>query len=143
MQGTEFPSSGHPASAPARLVPADLLARISSVIAEDALFEGTLTAQEDLGLRIDGTLNGPVCMTVGGTVHIGPGGVVLDTVIEADHVLIEGQVRGTVMARRTLEITATGSLLGDLVYGAQLDVHAGAKLRGRIEYRPLELDAPA
>ncbi len=127
-----------PHSFQARLVPAQQLSAISSHIAEDALFEGALSAQQDLGLRIDGSLHGPICLAVGGTVHIGPSGVVLDTVIEADHVLIEGQVRGTVLARQTLELASTASLLGDVVYGTLLDVHAGAKLRGRIEYRPLD-----
>ena len=127
---------------PSRLVPAERLDAINSRIAEDAVFDGSLsTTEPDLGLRIDGTLHGPVYLGMGGTIHIGPKGVVLDTVIEADHILIEGQVRGTVLARQTLELTGTASLLGDVVYGTLLDVHAGAKLRGRIEYRPL-VDEP-
>jgi cytoskeletal protein CcmA (bactofilin family) len=140
MPGQDFTSRPRTS---ARLVPAQQLGAINSQIAEDALFEGSLSAQQDLGLRIDGTLHGEVCLAVGGTVHIGPTGVVLDTVIEADHVLIEGQVRGTVLARQTLEITSTASLLGDVVYGTLLDVHAGAKLRGRIEYRPLDTPSAA
>lgn len=122
-----------------RLVPVEALNAISSLVAEGAMFEGSFSAQQDLGLRIDGVLKGGVKVLQGGTVHVGPGGRVEDTVIEADHVLIEGRVQGTVIARQTLEITGSGTLIGDAFYDAQLDVHPRARLKGKVEYRG-ELD---
>ncbi len=123
-----------------RLVPVASLNAISSLIAEGALFEGAFSARQDLGLRIDGALKGNVTVAAGGTVHIGPTGLVEDTTIEADHILIEGKVRGTVIARKTLEITGSATLLGDVLYDALIDVHPRARLRGKIEFRG-DLDA--
>lgn len=124
---------------PARLVPADQLAAISSLIAEGATFEGSFSSREDLGLKIDGVLKGNIRFAQGGTVHIGPTGMVDGTTIEADHVLLEGKVRGTLIARKTLEISGSATLLGDALYDALLDVHPRARLRGKVEFRG-ELD---
>lgn len=121
--------------APARLVPTEQLNAISSLVAEGAQFEGTFSAKVDLGIKVDGRLKGDIRLETGGTVHVGATGVVEGTTIEADHVLIEGQVRGTVIARKTLEITGSATLLGDALYDALLDVHPRARLRGKIEYR--------
>jgi cytoskeletal protein CcmA (bactofilin family) len=125
-----------------RLVPVAALNAISSLIAEGAVFEGAFTAKKDLGLRIDGTLKGSIHIANGGTVHIGPTGWVEDTVIEADHVLIEGKVRGKVVARKTLEITGSATLVGDAAYDVLLDVHPRARIKGMVEFRG-DLDAPA
>jgi cytoskeletal protein CcmA (bactofilin family) len=130
--------------APARLVSGDQLTAISSLIAEGATFEGSMSSQRDLGIRIDGVLKGGISFQSGGTVHVGPTGLVEDTTIEADHVLVEGKVRGTIIARKTLEITGSAVLLGDAQYDEMLDVHPRARIRGRMEYRgDMELAAPS
>lgn len=126
-----------------RLVPVEALNAISSLVAEGALFEGRFSAQTDLGLRIDGVLQGNVQIAQGGTVHIGPTGRVENTVIEADHVLIEGRVQGTVIARRTLEISGSGTLLGEAHYDALLDVHPRARVRAQLNFRGDVDAAPA
>jgi cytoskeletal protein CcmA (bactofilin family) len=129
---------------PARLVPADELAAISSLIAEGAVFEGSFTSRNDLGLKIDGVLKGNISFANGGTVHIGATGLVEGTTIEADHILLEGKVRGTLVARKTLEITGSATLLGDANYDALLDVHPRARLKGKVEFRgEMELAEPA
>jgi cytoskeletal protein CcmA (bactofilin family) len=120
---------------PARLVPADELAAISSLIAEGAVFEGSFSSRQDLGLKIDGVLKGNINFASGGTVHIGATGLVEGTTIEADHILLEGKVRGTLVARKTLEITGSATLLGDAHYDALLDVHPRARLKGKVEFR--------
>ena len=122
-------------SAAARLVPADQLNAISSLIAEGAVFEGSFSSAQDLGLKIDGVLKGGVTFQTGGTVHVGPTGMVDNTTIEADHVLLEGKVRGTIIARKTLEITGSATLQGDAQYDAMIDVHPRARIRGKVEYR--------
>jgi cytoskeletal protein CcmA (bactofilin family) len=121
--------------APARLVPVEQLNAISSLIAEGALFEGSFSSRNDLGLKIDGVLKGDIHLQNGGTVHIGATGVVEATTVEADHVLLEGKMRGTIIARKTLEITGTATLLGDAQYDVLLDVHPRARMRGKVEYR--------
>lgn len=128
--------------APARLVPAEQLNSISSLVAEGAQFEGTFSAKNDLGLKVDGSLKGDIRLETGGTVHIGATGVVESTTIEADHVLIEGKVRGTVIARKTLELTGSATLLGDALYDALIDIHPRARLRGKIEFRG-DMDTPS
>lgn len=123
------------ARTPARLVPIEQLNAISSLIAEGAVFEGSFSSRQDLGLKIDGVLQGDISFQSGGTVHVGATGVIESTTIEADHVLIEGKVRGTVIARKSLEITGTATLLGDALYDALLDIHPRARLRGKVEFR--------
>ncbi len=119
----------------ARLVPSEQLGAISSLIAEGASFEGSMSSKQDLGIKIDGVLKGSISFQTGGTVHVGPSGLVEGTTIEADHVLVEGKVRGTIIARKTLEITGSATLLGDAQYDALLDVHPRARLRGKVEFR--------
>jgi cytoskeletal protein CcmA (bactofilin family) len=119
----------------ARLVPAEELGAISSLIAEGAVFEGSFTSRQDLGLKIDGVLKGNINFASGGTVHVGATGLVEGTTIEADHILLEGKVRGTLIARKTLEITGSATLLGDAHYDALLDVHPRARLKGKVEFR--------
>jgi cytoskeletal protein CcmA (bactofilin family) len=126
----------------ARLVPAEQLNAISSLIAEGAVFEGSVSSKQDLGIKIDGVLKGTITFQNAGTVHVGPTGLVDDTTIEADHVLVEGKVRGTIIARKTLEITGSATLLGDANYDALLDVHPRARLRGKVEFRG-DVDVPA
>jgi len=119
----------------ARLVPSDELEAISSLLAAGARFEGSFSSKENLGLKVDGVLKGNITLAVGGTVHIGPSGMVDDTTIEADHVLLEGKVRGTVIARKSLEITGSATLVGDALYDEMLDVHPRARIRGKVEFR--------
>ena len=130
-----------PDSASARLVPADRLGNISSLIAEGAIFDGNFRTPRDLGIKVDGVLKGNIHFDTGGTVHVGATGVIENTVIEADHVYIEGKVVGQVIARKALEIAGSGTVLGDVSYDAMLDIHPRARVRGKLEYRG-DLDAP-
>jgi cytoskeletal protein CcmA (bactofilin family) len=118
-----------------RLVPVDRLTAISSLVAEGAVFTGHFQSALDLGLKIDGVLDGNIVFGQGGTVHIGASGVVNNTRIEADNIYIEGKVNGTVVARKALEITGTGTLLGDASYDEVIDIHPRARVRGKLEYR--------
>ena len=124
-----------------RLVPQERLTSISSLIAEGAVFTGHFQASRDLGIKIDGVLEGNIVFEQGGTVHIGSSGVVQNTRIEADYIFIEGKVRGAVVARKALEITGSGTLLGDAAYDEVMDIHPRARVRGKIDYRG-EIDEP-
>jgi cytoskeletal protein CcmA (bactofilin family) len=119
----------------ARLVPADRLKAISSLIGEGAVFDGGFQSSKDLGIKVDGKLIGNIVFEQGGAVHIGPTGVVENTSIEADYVFIEGKVKGSIVARKSLEITGSATVIGDASYDALLDVHPRARIRGKLEYR--------
>jgi cytoskeletal protein CcmA (bactofilin family) len=119
----------------ARLVPADRLKAISSLIGEGAVFDGGFQSSKDLGIKIDGKLIGNIVFEQGGAVHIGPTGVVENTSIEADYIFIEGKVKGSIVARKSLEITGSATVIGDASYDALVDIHPRARIRGKLEYR--------
>lgn len=118
-----------------RLVPADRLAAVTSLIAEGAVFDGNFHTARDQGIKVDGLVKGNITFETGGTLHVGATGVVENTRMEADYVFIEGKVVGTVIARKALEITGSATLLGDASYDELIDVHPRARVRGKIEYR--------
>ena len=124
-----------------RLVPAERLKTISSLIGEGAVFDGGFQSSKDLGIKVDGKLIGNIVFEQGGAVHIGPTGVVENTSIEADYVFIEGKVKGSIVARKSLEITGSATVIGDASYDALVDVHPRARIRGKLEYRG-DVDAP-
>jgi cytoskeletal protein CcmA (bactofilin family) len=119
----------------ARLVPAERLKAISSLIGEGAVFDGGFHSSKDLGIKVDGKLLGNIVFEQGGAVHIGPTGVVENTSIEADYVFIEGKVKGSIVARKSLEITGSATVIGDASYDALVDIHPRARIRGKLEYR--------
>jgi cytoskeletal protein CcmA (bactofilin family) len=125
-----------------RLVPAERLAAITSLIAEGAVFDGNFHTNRDQGIKVDGQLKGNITFEVGGTLHVGPTGLVENTRLEADYVFIEGKVVGTVVARKALEITGSATLIGDASYDELMDMHPRARVRGKVEYRG-DIDAPA
>ena len=118
-----------------RLVPAERLSAITSLIAEGAVFEGNFHTNRDQGIKVDGLLKGNITFETGGTLHVGAAGVIENTRLEADYVFIEGNVTGTVIARKALEITGSATLLGDASYDELIDMHPRARIRGKIEYR--------
>lgn len=118
-----------------RLVPVDRLTAITSLIAEGAVFEGNFHTSSDQGIKVDGKLLGNITFESGGTLHVGATGVIENTRLEADYVFIEGKVVGTVVARKSLEITGSATLIGDASYDDLIDMHPRARVRGKIEYR--------
>lgn len=118
-----------------RLVPVERLQAITSLIGEGAVFDGGFQSSKDLGIKVDGKLNGNIVFEQGGAVHIGATGVVENTSIEADYVFIEGKVKGSIVARKSLEITGSATVIGDASYDALVDVHPRARIRGKLEYR--------
>lgn len=118
-----------------RLVPHDRLSAITSLMALGASFDGSFHAQKDLGIKIDGRLNGNVVFDTGGTIHIGASGQVENTKLEADYIFIEGKVTGSVIARKALEIAGTATVVGDVSYHESMDIHPRARLRGKVEFQ--------
>ncbi len=118
-----------------RLVPAERLSAITSLIAEGSIFEGSFHCAQDQGIKIDGRLKGNVGFEAGGTLHVGVNGLIENTRLEADYVFIEGRVIGTVIARKALEISGSGTLIGDAQYDELIDLHPRARVRGKLEFR--------
>jgi cytoskeletal protein CcmA (bactofilin family) len=125
-----------------RLVPAERLSDINSLIAEGAVFDGNFHCARDQGIRVDGHLKGSITFETGGTLHVGITGVVENTQLQADYVFIEGKVTGNVSARKALEITGSATLVGDASYNELIDIHPRARVRGRLDYQG-DIDAAA
>ena len=117
-----------------RLVTDERLENIGTLVSESAHFTGDFTSDKDIGIKIDGKLEGSIILKNGGTIHIGPSAAISGATLEADHIYIEGRVDGNVIARKTLEISGSATLLGDVGYNELIDLHPRAKIKGRLEF---------
>lgn len=93
--------------------------------------KGELTGHEDL--VIDGVVEGRVSLK-GCSVTIGPNGRV-QAEIEAKSVVVGGQLHGNVVAEAKVEITATGTMVGD-VHAPRVALADGASFKGSIDMDP-------
>ena len=106
---------------------------IKSLIAHGSRIEGHYIFTE--GLRVDGDVVGdiranperPSILVISETASV-------TGVIQADHVIINGTVRGPVHARELLELQPKARIDGDVTY-ASLEMHQGAIISGQL--RPL------
>ena len=107
---------------------------IKSLIAQGTRIEGNLKFNE--GLRVDGEVFGDVKATPeeNGSLLVISEAAVVQGGIEADHVIINGTVRGPVHARELLELQPKARIEGDVSYVA-LEMHQGATISGQL--RPL------
>ncbi len=108
-----------------------------SVIGRTLTMEGTLTAQEDI--LVEGRFNGEVTLMENALV-VGETGDIR-AVIEAKNVTIHGKANGDIKATNQVEISASGSMRGDIL-SPRVILHDGAKFKGRIDMEPEGLDAP-
>lgn len=106
---------------------------IKSLIAEGSLIEGHIHFSD--GLRIDGTVIGDVkaAETQASILVISESASVTGTVF-ADHLIINGQIKGPVHARVLLELQPKARIEGDVHYAA-LEMHQGALIDGLL--RPI------
>jgi cytoskeletal protein CcmA (bactofilin family) len=115
--------------------PADRLNAINSLVCAGATFKGTFESEsQDAALRVDGRLQGGAKLATGGIVHITAEGSVVDGDIEADVVIIEGEVQGNVRARKHLEITTGAVLRGSASYCGELHIHRNARLHATLQW---------
>ena len=94
-------------------------------------FEGTLTAQEDV--LLEGRFDGEVLLKENALVVGQSGDIRAD--IKAKNVTIHGKANGDIKASDQVEISASGSMLGDIL-SPRVILHDGAKFRGRIDMEP-------
>ncbi len=106
---------------------------IKSLIAQGTRIEGNMMFAE--GLRIDGEVFGDVHATGdSGSLLVISEAAVVQGEIRADHVIINGAIRGPVHARELLELQPKARIDGDVTY-ASLEMHQGAVISGQL--RPM------
>src|SRR5262249_41401946 len=107
---------------------------IKSLIAQGTHIDGNLKFSE--GLRGDGEVFGDIKASPeeNGSLLVISEAAVVQGSIEADHVIINGTVRGPVHARELLELQPKAKIEGDVAYVA-LEMHQGATICGSL--RPL------
>jgi cytoskeletal protein CcmA (bactofilin family) len=104
--------------------------RIDSLIGAGTIVEGDVTFSG--GLRIDGSVRGHV-----GTVDNQAATLVIsehatiDGEVRVSHVVINGTVRGPVVANDYLELQAKARVNGDVTYRT-LEMHVGAIVQGKL-----------
>lgn len=97
----------------------------TSLLSKKVRIEGDIQGEEDL--RVEGHFKGTI--KVVGDIFVGQSGVV-EADVEADNIVIQGQITGNVLARKQLEIQSSGQLLGDCK-ATSIDIREGALFEGR------------
>jgi cytoskeletal protein CcmA (bactofilin family) len=106
---------------------------IKSLIAQGTHIDGNMKFNE--GLRVDGEVFGDIVATSEeGSLLVISEAAIVQGAIEADHVSINGTVRGPVNARELLELQPRAKIEGDVSYVA-LEMHQGATICGSL--RPM------
>ena len=99
-----------------------------SILAAGLTIEGKIEGNGNI--RVSGRFKGTV--NVKGELTIEPGASI-DGEVNADTVLVGGEVRGHLVAKSLVEFKESGTLIGDLKAGS-LTVAAGSKMRGKVEF---------
>jgi cytoskeletal protein CcmA (bactofilin family) len=104
---------------------------IKSLIAQGSRIEGSLRFTE--GLRVDGEVFGDLhANTDQPSILVISEEAVVQGGIDADHVIINGTVKGPVNARELLELQPRARIEGDVTYKA-LEMHQGAVISGQLK----------
>ena len=106
---------------------------IKSLIAEGTHIEGNMAFSD--GLRVDGTIIGNVLASDSCASML----VISDSAsitgeITADHIIVNGTVKGPIHARHMLALQPKARIEGDVEYAA-LEMHQGALIAGQL--RPM------
>jgi len=97
----------------------------TSLLSKKVKIEGEIQGNEDL--HVEGHFKGSIKIT--GDIFIGPTGIV-EADIEADNIIVQGQISGNVLARKQLQLQSSGRLLGDCA-ALTIDIKEGAIFEGR------------
>ena len=105
---------------------------IKSLIAAGTRIDGNIKFNE--GLRVDGEVFGDISAGAedNGSLLVISEAAVVQGAISADHVIINGTVRGPVHARELLELQPKAKIEGDVSYVA-LEMHQGATICGSLK----------
>ena len=97
----------------------------TSLLSKEVKIEGDIQGNENL--QIEGKFIGSIKLA--GDIYVGSTGIV-EANVEADNVVILGQISGNVTARKQLQIQSSGKLLGDCT-AKSIDIREGALFEGR------------
>ena len=104
---------------------------IKSLIAQGSRIEGNLRFTE--GLRVDGEVFGDLRANPDQpSILVISEEAIVEGAIDADHVIINGSVKGPVNARELLELQPRARIKGDVSYKA-LEMHQGAVISGQLK----------
>ena len=104
---------------------------IKSLIAQGSRIEGNLRFAE--GLRIDGEVIGNISASPEqSSILVISEAAVVQGEIHADHVIVNGVVRGPIHATELLELQPKARIEGDVHYKA-LEMHQGAMITGQLK----------
>ncbi len=105
---------------------------IKSLIAQGTRIEGNMKFNE--GLRVDGEVFGDIQASTddAGSLLVISEAAVVQGEIHADHVIVNGTVRGPIHARELLELQPKAQIEGDVSYRA-LEMHQGATISGQLK----------
>lgn len=108
---------------------------IKSLIAEGSEIVGNINFTD--GLRVDGSITGNIRAgeDIASILVISEIANITGEVV-ADHIIINGSVKGPIHARKMLELQPKARIEGDVEYAA-LEMHQGAMITGQL--RPLLL----
>ena len=109
---------------------------IKSMIAEGSQIDGNIRFTD--GLRVDGVVVGNILAgeDVASILVISEIASITGE-ITADHIIINGAVKGPIHARKMLELQPKARIEGDVEYAA-LEMHQGALITGQL--RPILLE---
>jgi cytoskeletal protein CcmA (bactofilin family) len=104
--------------------------RIDCLIGPGTRITGDLTFTG--GLRIDGEVHGDVTVSdiKAGTLVIGDGGSI-EGDIRVSHVIVYGEIRGTIYATGLVDLRSQARIFGDVHYGS-IEIQAGATMHGHL-----------
>jgi len=106
---------------------------IKSLIADGTEIQGNLSFSD--GLRVDGSIVGNVLAAEAvASILVISDSASITGAITADHIIINGTVKGPIHARRMLELQPKARIEGDVEYAA-LEMHQGALIAGQL--RPM------
>jgi len=106
---------------------------IKSLIAEGSRIHGDIRFTD--GMRIDGEVSGDICADdERGSLLVVSETAKVTGAVTADHIIINGSVKGPVHAQHMLELQPKARIEGDVQYTA-LEMHQGALITGQL--RPL------
>ena len=109
---------------------------IKSLIATGSRIEGSIRFSD--GLRIDGEVLGDIKSTEDeSSLLVISEAAIVQGGAEADHIIVNGTIRGPVHARELLELQPKAHIEGDVQYRA-LEMHQGAIISGQL--KPLRID---
>lgn len=98
-----------------------------NLISEGTLIEGEITF--DHVTRVHGMLKGEVHAKEGSTLILSETGVI-EGKVKADHLMIDGFIRGNIQAKSKVKISSTGRVIGNIITPA-LEIEFGAHFEGR------------